>query len=105
MENREMNLLSLINLWQNWPGTSLKYGFCSRPLKKFVFATTHSKTMVIWCRTLHLLLYSVLIESHAKRQLYPCLPNIKLPHASYSTAHLTLPLHRRLQGVICAARG
>ena len=43
--------------------------------------------MVIWCRTLHLLLYSFLIKRHVKRRLYPlsqfssspCLPMPPIP--------------------------
>ena len=46
--------------------TLKKDGFCHMPLKKVVLATTHYNLVVIRCRTLHLILYSFLISSHAK---------------------------------------
>jgi hypothetical protein len=44
--------------------TSLKRGFCHRPLKKNVFAERHHKSGLTCFKTLNLLLYLILIDNN-----------------------------------------
>ena len=51
--------------------TLKKGGFCHKPLKKVGLATSYYNSVVIYCWTLCLILYSFLISSHTKMMIMP----------------------------------